>query len=210
MVHTDKGVNPLYTPVKNSRNEASAVSFLYDQEGQRKYLTTGERRAFLKASAQMSAKVRLFCAVLAYAGARISEVLALKPSSFDQAAGLVVIESLKKRRRGVFRAVPLPRSLIKEILSMCAAEPSNERIWGWSRVTAWTWVKKTMKSAQITGTKASPKGLRHAFGVSSLQTVPITLLKKWLGHSRLSTTEIYAGAVGDEEQALAAQVWKSF
>jgi site-specific recombinase XerD len=71
-------------------------------------------------------------------------------------------------------------------------------------------VKKAMTAARISGPKASPKGLRHSFGVNSLQAVPITAIKKWLGHSRLSTTEIYAGAVGPEERAIAARAWKAF
>ena len=56
-----------------------------------------------------------------------------------------------------------------------------------------------------------PKGLRHGFGVAVLQSgVPINLLKKWLGHSRLSTTEIYADAVGAEEQEIAGRFWQTF
>jgi predicted RNase H-like HicB family nuclease len=72
-------------------------------------------------------------------------------------------------------------------------------------------VKKVMAAAGIAGPQASPKGLRHAFGVGSLQAgVPINLVKRWLGHSRLSTTEIYTEAIGQEEQAIAARAWKSF
>ena len=59
--------------------------------------------------------------------------------------------------------------------------------------------------------KPMPKGLRHAFGVGTVQAgVPLNLLKKWLGHARLSTTEIYADAVGAEEQAIAGRFWKTF
>jgi site-specific recombinase XerD len=57
-----------------------------------------------------------------------------------------------------------------------------------------------MVAAKISGHQVSPKGLRHAFGVSVVQSgIPINLLKKWLGHSRLETTEIYTAAVGAEE-----------
>jgi site-specific recombinase XerD len=65
--------------------------------------------------------------------------------------------------------------------------------------------------AGISGPPANPKGLRHAFGVETLQAgVPINLVKKWLGHSRLETTEVYTNAVGDEEQAIASRFWKTF
>jgi site-specific recombinase XerD len=67
-----------------------------------------------------------------------------------------------------------------------------------------------MLEAGITGRQAMPKGPRHGFGVGVLQSgVPINLLKKWLGHTRLSTTEIYADAVGAEEQAIASRFWET-
>jgi integrase len=111
MVQSVKAVNSLLDNADLKKPPTSPVSFLYDLHGQRKYLTVSERRHFLKVATHMPLVVRLFLTVLAYTGARISEVLALTPASFDEAEGLVVIECLKKRRRGVFRAVPLPRSL---------------------------------------------------------------------------------------------------
>ncbi|NGZ07400.1 MAG: tyrosine-type recombinase/integrase [Magnetococcales bacterium] len=63
----------------------------------------------------------------------------------------------------------------------------------------------------MSGLQASPKGLRHAFAVASLQSgVPINFVRKWLGHSRLATTEIYADAVGEEEQNIAGRLWGTF
>ena len=45
---------------------------------------------------------------LAYAGCRLSEALALTADRVDLAAGVLVIESLKKRRSGIYRACPSP------------------------------------------------------------------------------------------------------
>ena len=81
------------------------MNFLYDQYGRRKYLTIQERNAFLEAAKWMRADVYTFCALLAYSGARISEILALVPARFDFSEEAVVIECLKKRRRGVNRTV---------------------------------------------------------------------------------------------------------
>jgi site-specific recombinase XerD len=68
-----------------------------------------------------------------------------------------------------------------------------------------------MALAGISGVKATPKGLRHSFAVAALQGgVQINLVKKWLGHARLSTTEIYADAVGEEEQSIATRLWQTF
>jgi integrase len=79
-------VNRELLPTFASKREGSAVSFLYDQEGNRKYLTREERRAFMDAAGRVTPEVRAFCMILAYTGARISEVLALTPARFDFAA----------------------------------------------------------------------------------------------------------------------------
>jgi integrase/recombinase XerD len=60
----------------------------------------------------------------------------------------------------------------------------------------------------IKGTQASPKGLRHGFGVAAVQArIPLNLVQRWLGHAQLSTTAIYAEAIGQEEQEIAARMW---
>jgi site-specific recombinase XerD len=37
--------------------------------------------------------------------------------------------------------------------------------------------------------------------------IPLNMVQKWLGHAQLSTTAIYADAVGAEEQSIAARMW---
>ena len=66
-----------------------------------------------------------------------------------------------------------------------------------------------MQSAGLTDpATATPKGLRHSFGITAvLNGVPLNLLKKWLGHAQLSTTAIYADAIGEEEKGIAARMW---
>jgi site-specific recombinase XerD len=82
------------------------------------------------------------------------------------------------------------------------------QLWSWSPVTAWRHVKTVMQMAGIRGTQASPKGLRHGFGVAAVQAhIPLNLVQRWLGHAQLSTTAIYAEAVGQEEQEIAARMW---
>ena len=62
------------------------------------------------------------------------------------------------------------------------------------------------RAAGLDGPQASPKGLRHGFGVSA--GIPLNLVQKWLGHAQLTTTTaIYADAVGAEEKDIAKRVW---
>src|ERR1700733_182085 len=84
---------------------------LFDPRGRRKYLVPRERWAFLKAALSVGGGVATFCAVLTFSGARISEVLALTPERIDDANGAINFETLKRRRRGFIRAVPVPRRL---------------------------------------------------------------------------------------------------
>jgi integrase len=85
---------------------------LHTAGGIRKYLTAGERDAFLREAELADRPVRTLCMTLAYAGCRLSEALALTADRVDLAAGVLVFKSLKKRRTGVFRSVPVPAGLL--------------------------------------------------------------------------------------------------
>jgi integrase len=155
--------------------------------------------------------------VLAYTGCRISEALALTADRVDLSSGTLVFESLKKRQKGVYRAVPVPPALldaldlvhgIREIQKGKEAGRKT-RLWTWSRATAWRHVKAVMEAAGIPdAAHASPKGLRHAFGVAAVgKGIPLNLVQRWLGHAQLTTTAIYADAVGEEERNIASRMW---
>lgn len=88
---------------------------LHTAEGARKYLTASERVAFLKAAEQAGRETRTLCMTLAFAGCRLSEALALTADRVDLAAGTAVFESLKKRRSGLYRAVPVPPALLEAL-----------------------------------------------------------------------------------------------
>jgi integrase/recombinase XerD len=89
---------------------------LHTAEGARKYLTAGERDAFLKAAELAGRDTRTLCMTLAFAGCRLSEALALTADRVDLAiVRILVFESLKKRRTGVYRSVPVPPALLDAI-----------------------------------------------------------------------------------------------
>jgi site-specific recombinase XerD len=54
-----------------------------------------------------------------------------------------------------------------------------------------------MNNAGVTGPQANPKGLRHAFGTHAIACgVQTHMFQKWMGHTSIKTTAIYANAVG--------------
>ncbi|MEQ1698188.1 MAG: tyrosine-type recombinase/integrase [Hyphomicrobiaceae bacterium] len=181
---------------------------------ERKYLNHEERQRVLTATEHLAMRPALFALTLAWSGARISEVLALTPCSFQIERSLIAIVTLK-RRRWCVREVPIPPALMQMLaLEFALADGQRDqsvaggRLWSMSRTTAWRVVKRAMAHAGISGRGACPRGLRHSFGVGTLQAgVPITLLQRWLGHARLSTTEIYTNVVGPEEIAFASLFW---
>jgi integrase/recombinase XerD len=188
---------------------------LFGRYGNRKYLNATERERFIETARCAPLKVRHFCLMLGYSGARISEVLALTRAAIDIDSGAVTIRTLKRRKKGVVRQVPMPPGLLDELdnvfelrAAQCDSERANERIWRVSRTTAWRYVKAVMASAGITGTPAMPQGLRHGFGVNAFQAnIPPHFVQRWLGHASLRTTGIYADVVGPEERAFAARMW---
>jgi integrase len=180
---------------------------LFDQRGNRKYLIARERLAFVYAASKECEAISTFCLTLAFTGARISEVLALTANRIDAADEALIFETLKQRRKKVFRAVPVPRALIL-LLTMYGLR-TDERPWPWGRTHAWKLVKSVMREAGIPENLCKPKALRHAFAVEAGQKgIPLNIVQRWLGHARIETTAIYASAIGDEERNLARRVWK--
>lgn len=191
---------------------------LFNTDGTRKYLTAEERRAFLDAASKADREVRTFCGVLAYTGCRISEALALTVERVDMINNLIVFESLKKRKRGVFRAVPVPPAFMDSLDMVHGLREAKKRVtgskgellWDWSRTTAWRRVKTVMDAAGLhDGVHSTAKGLRHGFGVAAVKNgIALNMAQRWLGHAHITTTAIYADAVGEEEHIIAARMWE--
>ena len=182
--------------------------------GGRKYLNHSERRRFLQAAARMAPDIQLFCLLIAWSGARISEALALTPSSFDLDRGVVALRTLKRRKR-MIREVVLPPDLLVSLdrafglgtAQSCRGANSGP-LWPWCRQTGWRYIKAVMASAGIVGDCAMPKGLRHGFAVAAFQaSVPGHLVQRWLGHASMRTTAIYGDVSGPEEQGFAERMW---
>lgn len=195
---------------------------LHDPSGNRLYLNAEERAAFLAAARRQPARDRTLCETLHFTGCRPSELIEITPSRIDLSGGTVTIRSLKKRKdasgkqKVVHRSVPVPPDYLDTLATahdLRQAQRSRKRattpIWPVGRTRVWQIVKRVMIEADIPDApQRSPKGLRHGFGVNAaVNGIPLNMLQKWLGHAQLSTTAIYADAVGKEEQDIAAKMW---
>jgi len=194
--------------VSASQCNAGGVTELFDLHGRRKYLCEPEGRRFLAAARRADPEMRAFALLLAYAGCRISEALAVRPQHLDTAAGLVVFRTLK-RRRLCYRVVPIPTALMDDLVRLAAGCGEDQRLWSCCRQTAWRRIKRLMRDAQIVGPQATPKGLRHRFGILAAEHVPLSLAQRWMGHAKPQTTSIYQQVVGEEERRLALRMWET-
>ncbi|MEM0987348.1 MAG: site-specific integrase [Pseudomonadota bacterium] len=193
------------TMSRDRQNHGEAAS-LFDATGRRKYLNADERERFVSAAATFSPRIKALCLLLHYTGCRISEALALEAHHLDAADGLVILQTLKQRRRGVYRSVPVPQALIEALTKLNTGDDTP--IFGWHRSTAWEKICAVFAQADVTGPHATPRGARHGFGVAAVSAgVPVTLVQRWLGHSRLETTSIYLAVTGPEERNYACKLW---
>lgn len=190
---------------------------LHNSDGEKKYLTPLEREKYINQAARQPRIVSTFCLMLVHSGCRISEALALTANKIDMENNRVVIETLKKRRSGQFREVPVPPRFIEDLdkvhgireLQAKKDRGKKQKLWRWSRTTGWRYVKTVMEEAGISRDLLSPKALRHAFAVHALsKDVPLNKVSEWLGHSALEITAIYTKVSGKEEDAMAARMWE--
>lgn len=195
---------------------------IYDERNQRLYINAPERQRFLVAANKARLPVRAFCLTLLYTGCRLSEALELTTASIDPESQLISFRTLKQRDRHHIREVPIPPELsvilagLKELrVPMKELDDfSPMPLWTYkkgqplNRITGYRWVKRIMDKADIHGAQASPKGLRHGYGVYALRMgIPLNMLSKWMGHASMITTSIYGNAVGSEELEIAGRMW---
>ena len=185
---------------------------LVDHYG-RKYLTSEERARFLAAaSREPKPEYQTFALTLAHSGARISEILALRPIDVDLDATAIRIRTLK-RRTDHWREVPLPAEQLRALelvhgLRSVSTRRASKPIWPWSRATGHRRIVSVMHRAGISGPQACPKGLRHAFGIAAVAAgVPLPTIAAVLGHADITTTAVYTTAVGVEARVFLARMW---
>lgn len=179
---------------------------LYVSSGRRKYIDRSERDRLLTAARERPLAEMAFVMTLVFTGCRLSEALTLPIEAVQPSQGVVAFRSLKKRGILSVREVPAPPELLEVFGRL---NVGSGPVWSWSRTSAWRIVTKLMKDCDINGPQASPKGLRHGFGVHAVQSgIPLNLIQRWLGHSDMKTTAIYTDVAGKDELDIASRMWR--
>ena len=175
-----------------------------------KYLLLPEVRALLDCT--LDARDHLMINTLWYTGARVSELIALRPCDFhidaqDPDNSFVSIQSLKKRpgRRKKNQKGPVPRMVpIVELDYLWELESyiktnrlkRTDRLFPVSRQIVDSRLRKAVQAAKEKGVHfditISSKTFRHSFAVNAvLHFRSLRTVRDWLGHEDIRTTEIY-------------------
>lgn len=161
-----------------------------------KALTREEVKRLLSVIPPTRKRDRLIVLLLYGAGLRVSELCNLKKGDIDLDRGIIVVRGGKGAKD---RVVPIPEFLAKEIRSYLETRSDSseyllveERRKNKDRLspkTVWYLLRKYGEKA---GVEVTPHKLRHSFATHMLERgVDIRAIQELLGHSNLSTTQIY-------------------
>lgn len=161
-----------------------------------KSLTKDEVKKLLSVIPPARKRDRLIVLLLYGSGLRVSELCNLKIDDIDIERSLIIVRGGKGAKD---RIVPIPRALLREIedylktrsddSEYLIVEERRNRKDRLSPKTVWYLLNKYGKKA---GIKVTPHMLRHSFATHMLENgIDIRVIQEILGHSNLSTTQIY-------------------
>lgn len=157
----------------------------------------------------LQARDRAMVFLLYATGLRVSELVGLTLRSWDQSLGYVRVRGKGDKER-IVPFAPIAGELIDAFLREHRPnlEPETEHLFigrgghGLSRQQFWYTLKNLTAQAGIT-TPVSPHVLRHSFATHLLQSgINLRSLQMMLGHSDLSTTQIYAHVTPEHLKAV--------
>lgn len=180
-------------------------------------LSEGEVEDLLNApevSDPLGHRDRAMLEVLYATGLRVSELINLKQSQINLNQGVLRIHGKGDRERLIplgdeaqrwvreFQAGPRVEILLERQTEYLFPTRRGDRM---TRQAFWHIIKRYAKKAEI-GSKLSPHTLRHAFATHLLNNgADLRVVQMLLGHSDLSTTQIYTHVARERMKELHAQ-----
>lgn len=163
-------------------------------------------------STPMGVRDKVMLEVLYATGFRVSELINVKLNNLDMQRG--IISTIGKGSKE--RLVPIGEEAMKWIKRYMDTERKTmlkdkesgylfvtNRAGAMTRQNFWTIIKKYAQSAGIENERIKPHALRHSFATHLLQRgVDLRHLQAMLGHSDISTTQIYTHVVSERLKGL--------
>jgi len=190
-----------------SMNPQMKIEFFTDEEieGMKNYI----QMQFKNNNRRSEIHRRYFALVITLlrTGGRIDEVLQLKARDFSLENNTVRLKTLKKRGEA-YRVIPMHqelRSVVREYFLNSHIDPrSDEKLFNMTRQGTDKYFKKMQKDL---GFKIHAHKFRHTFAVKAIMSgVPLNVLKKWLGHASVFTTNVYTEITGIDTRGFMEQV----
>lgn len=195
------------------------VSFFSDDDIERIFAYIDDRIVKDRARRANNMTYKVLLTLLLRTGARISEALAVRPQDIDLMTGNISLITLKKNQRTDAmkeyaikkiprRTIPLHPEL-KDVatayfLEMHVDVKSADPIFHMSRMTVDKYLTRMEGATDI---RINAHKFRHTFAVRSLlDGVPINVVQKWLAHSSLIVTSVYADILSMDTSMFMKQV----
>ncbi len=182
-------------------------------------LATGKRRR------NEHLRYLLLMKVLLRTGARVTEALLLKPTDIDFQVNTITLATLKKNIKDAEKLKPyqerkLPKrvlplhpdlkdALMSYFLELHIDVKSGERIFPMARQMVNRYMSRVQSGLTARGykVKINPHKFRHTFAVKALfDGVPINVVQRWLAHSSLLVTSVYANILSMDTAGYMKQV----
>ena len=187
-----------------SSGRSLSIDFFSDEEVQQIFNEIAEKINVDIRRADRHKRYYLLVNFLCRTGARIDEILMLRPSDINLATNSVRMKTLKqgKDRNGIqkekYRIIPLHADLrdayMQYLLDMNISTKLEDPLFPMSRQVVDLYFKKIQDKL---GFRIHAHKFRHTFAVKAIMdNVPLNVLQQWLGHSSIFTTSIYTQITG--------------
>lgn len=175
------------------------------------WMNETELRRFVAAAEQDGVPLRESVAwrLLAYTGMRPDELRRLTVENVKLETAAVIVRNTKSKQD---RVLPLHESLIGDLARLIEGKAGGEYVFAnrygriWKRLQMIEAFQRQLERADLTGRGYTMYTLRHTCGtLMALNGTPIHVIKDWLGHKDLSTTQVYLHAAPSNLRAAMAR-----
>ena len=181
-----------------------SIDFFSDDEVQQIFNEISEKINADIRRAGRHKRYYLLVSFLYRTGARIDEILILRPSDINLATNSVRMKTLKqgRDRNGIqkekYRTIPMHADLrdayMQYLLDMNISTKSEDPLFPMSRQVVDLYFKKMQSKL---GFRIHAHKFRHTFAVKAImENVSLNVLQQWLGHSSIYTTIIFTSITG--------------
>lgn len=174
---------------------------------QPRWMDESDLRAFAAAcEAAPEDRISVSFLLLAFTGMRPGELRALRVADLNLETGSMTVRNTKSRRD---RVLPIPEHLQPRIAALVKGRFNAEFVFGnqgmWDRKQQHFAFRALIAEAGLKGKGYTMYSLRHSVGtLLALNAVPPQVIRDYLGHANLTTTDKYLHAAGvDLKRALA-------